>query len=314
MASIGKRIASMLVAGSLALVGLAGCGAQQAAAPTTAAELLAQYEANANKDNFHLDLDLAIDMDVLGQELSMPAEGSYDVADQAMHGIMTMDLSALGSDDQRIEIYTEEEGDATTQYMTDGSGTWYASTLESSLFTERLTSTDLLSDAEFEAVSGDDTAAYRLTIPGATLMEALSSSGVDADSLLSGLGDEVTDALADTEAVYYFDKDCLLTGIHMDFDYNYDTSDDSSLTLSLSMGIDCELGSYGKIDAAAVAVPSEVKEGAVSADDALSLVDDVAEEAAEAGADALSADDATSAEASSEISAEATSATSAEAA
>lgn len=272
MTTFGKRLTSMLVAGSLALTGLVGCGQQAQPEPTSAQELIARYEENENHDNFHMDMDMTFAVDLFGAAMEMPIKGSFDVVGEDSHGTLSMDMSSLGIDKYEAETYMTKDGDSYVQYTgvdEDGTKSWTTSTLESGSFTQELTSADLLKDAEFTKLEDASVGAYQLTIPGTKFVEALSSMGGETESLLGSEQEAMADALKDSEARFVFDKDCMLTSIAMNLDMSYESEEAAEVSASIGLNTTMTLSNYGKIDAASVAVPEEVKNTATSQDEAL---------------------------------------------
>lgn len=268
MASFKTRFASLIVAGSLMLTGLAGCAQGGAAAePTSTKEVLERYVANPNKDNYHMDMDMTIGLSMLGSNLDMPMKGSFDVADGSAHGTLTADMSALLGTSYDTELYVEKNGDTFTQYTSDkttGETKWTSSVLSDGFFASNVTSDSLLEEAEFSKADGD--AGYKLTIPGDKLVGALSEMGGDAGQVLNSESNkEIMDALGKSNVDFMFDKDCLLKSIGMDFDYDMSQTSGST-TVQASMAIDLAMNfsNYGKVDAASIAVPANVKSAAVS--------------------------------------------------
>ncbi len=249
----------MVIAGSLALAGLAGCGGG-AKAPTTTKELVERYEATANKDNYHMDMDYKIDLDLLGSTMTVDMKGAFDCAGKATHGTMTM--NALGQNIE-YEMYAEAQDSKYVQYMGTKIGnetTWMSSALDTPFMTESLTKADLLADAEFATTDSG----YTLTVPGEKLASALTSMG--GGEMLSSLGTDASEMFAGSKAIYTFDKDCVLNGLDFTMDYKYDAGGDASMTVGLKMALNAKISDYGKIDAASVAVPADVKSNAIDTD------------------------------------------------
>lgn len=267
MFTFGKRAAAFIAASALALSGLAGCGGGPAE-PTNAQELLERFEQAENHDNFHAVLDYDVEMNVLGQSIPITIKMDMDCAGEAAHGDLTM--SGMGQE-MASELYVEKDGDTYMQYSSTGEGddvTWAKSEVDSSAI-ESLTDEELLADAEFAKT--DD--GYTLTVPGDKLMEAMAASGADMSELFDSLGDDsLKDALADADAVYTFDSDCMLTGFTYDLDFDYDYSADAdadadadstaALTMNMKMSITMTVSDYGSVKAEDVAVPEDVKKSA----------------------------------------------------
>lgn len=259
------------------VLGLVGCGQPD---PTSTEELLAAYALNGNISNFHADLDISIKMGLLGQEISMPIRGSYDIADDRLHGTYEADLSAIGQQSLSVEQYVEKENGDYVQYVgvpVNGQTVWGRITPETNASSESspssIASEELLKSAEFQRLEGSDPdACYQLSIPSEKLFEALSSLG-SASSLDDGSnGSMVAEALKGGTANFVFDKDCNLREINMQITYgsgegseSTEGQDDITSTLSntFSLSIDLDLSmkisKQGEISADELAVPDEVK-------------------------------------------------------
>lgn len=265
-----KRTLSIVVVCTMALVGLVACGPSE---PTSAQEVIERYSAHENYRNYHTNVAMDYEIEVLGQNMPITIKLDADVADDDAHATVVME--ALGQK-QNLEMYITKEEDAIVQYQSSSDekdATWTKTTLDAGSFTDQIISQDILNEAEFEKVEDG----YTLTVPGEKLMDVLASSGVDLSGLLSELGDAgFGDAIKDSKVVYTFDKDCLLTGCtyNVDFDYSYgddvsasNDSDGSSsaiqLTMSMKMNMDVVISDYGKTDPVAVEVPKDVRENAV---------------------------------------------------
>lgn len=267
MNKLFKQVTAFLVAGIIALGGLAACGQPE---PASAKDIVDRFAAAANRDNYHADLTMDIDISLFGQAMTMSVKSGTDVAGDDAHG--TTELSALGQN-ATYEVYVTKEGDKVVQYQSDTSKdekSWVKSTLDSGYFTDSLMTQDILSEGEFAKT---DTG-YTITVPGEKFLSALSSSGVNLDSMLGNTNNEtMKEALKDSKAVYTFDKDCMLTGctFSAEFDYSYgnndpDSSSDTagfSISAGVKMTMNLTISGYGSVDAAKVATPEDVKSAAI---------------------------------------------------
>ena len=218
-----------------------------------------------------LKYDMALDL--LGQSLEINTDTQFDIAGDAAHGNMKVSSEALGQS-MEAEMYTEKaEGDKYTQYMsttTDGTTTWTKTTTDTAGLTNQLASKDLFKDAKLEKTDSG----YKITVPGKSFSEVFSKMGMDNYTSMMGDNQAFTDALEKSEAVYTFDKDCLLTGMEYSLNLNYgsdsaasssSSSSEEAVELNASMKFDIKMtcSDYGKIDASKVAVPEDVKKSAV---------------------------------------------------
>ncbi len=286
MFEFGKRAACFAVAGTLALGGLAGCGAQQqgssaaasssaAPEPTTAMEVYERYEANPNQKNVHMDLTYNIGLAIMGQSAEIAGTSAADVAEDATHS--TTKMQGMGQD-LTTESYTEKTSDGKYDTYTSNSadGTWTKTTTDTGGLENQLTEKSMFKDAKLEKT--DD--GYKVTVAGKDFSAALSSLGIN--NYASMMGDEaaLTYALENSDAVFTFDKECLLTG--MNYTLNLDlgaaagasssssassssTTTSESATVEASMKLDMKmtLSDYGKVDASKTKVPEDVKKNAV---------------------------------------------------
>lgn len=222
MSSFGRRLAGILLAGSLALTGLVGCNGAIVPAPTTTQEVLMHYEESDKKDNYHMDLDWQIAVSAMGRRLAIPITGSFDTTEDVAHGIVSMDMTALGNESTDIEMYSEQQGDTAILYASFSTdpNKWVALTLKDDFLLQRLTSEDLLANASFSAT--DD--GYVLSIPASELLEILADVGANSPITGSLSESQLRDAFKDAVMTYTFDKACLLTSIDMSFTYQYGTA------------------------------------------------------------------------------------------
>lgn len=275
MTGIGKRIASALVTGVLALAGITACGAQQGpAAPTNAQELLARYEAAENHDNYHLDMDMAIKLDILGSSLEMPITASYDVAGTDSHGTMSMDLSSLLGEPITTETYATKEDAGYVQYVNAGDETWIKTTAETGDLASNLTSADLFKDAKFNALGTSDAEAYELIISGQQLLDALGQLGETATALDGTDDAAANDMLANSEVHYVFSKDCLPSSLSLELSYEATDGEEDGLSAGMGLTVKATFSAFGTIDAASVKVPDDV---ASKATDTQEIADGVEE-------------------------------------
>lgn len=262
-----KQITAFLVVGIIALGGLVACGQPE---PTSTKDVIERYTAATNRDNYHADLTMDIDISLFGQAMTMSVKSATDVAGDDAHG--TTEMSALGQN-ATYEVYVTKEGDKVVQYQSDTSKdekSWVKTTLDSGYFTNSLMAQEILGEGEFAKTDNG----YTITVPGEKFLSALSSSGVNLDSLLGSTNNEtMKEALKDSTAVYTFDKDCMLTGctFNAEFDYSYGNSDpDSSsdtagfsISAGIKMSMNLTMSGYGSVDATKVATPEDVKSAAI---------------------------------------------------
>lgn len=311
MKAFGKKLASVLVAGSLALTGLVGCAGGAAPEPKDATELMALFD-KTEKTNNHAELTMNMSVDLLGQALEMPITGSFDTVDEKTHGTMTMDLGTLGIDKIEMETYSEKEGDAYIQYMSVDGENWIKQTTDAASFTSQITNDDILASGEFAKTDNG----YQITVTGDKLMGVISAATGGAEDSLLGGDEAVLEALKGTNAVFSFDKDAQITSVTMDMDMGADGATGSSASVKLSL--DVKFSNHGKIEVSTVTVPDTIKSGATDLTAEASEIAGALEEVSEIAetvdsADATSAATSSATDATSAATGSAASTTSAEA-
>lgn len=247
------------------LGGLVGCGSSE---PKNAKELLERYMANQNHDNYHCDLGMDYEISMFGQAIPITLAFNIDMAGDTGHGNLSKD--AMGRDTES-ELYVQKEDDKYVQYSKNKDDEkWTKTSIDVRNVTDSIVNGKLLNDAEFAKTDEG----YTLAIPGNTFMEALSASGMNVTEIISQLGGEakVADSFKNTNAVYTFNKDCLLTDLTyvVNFVYSYggDASAIENETISpkitMHMNLNMKLSDYGTIDETKVTVPEDVKKNAVN--------------------------------------------------
>lgn len=283
MKAFGKKLASVLVAGSLALTGLVGCAGGAAPEPKDATELMALFD-KTEKTNNHAELTMNMSVDLLGQALEMPITGSFDTVGEKTHGTMTMDLGTLGIDKIEMETYSEKEGDAYIQYMSVDGENWIKQTTDAASFTSQITNDDILASGEFSKTDSG----YQITVTGDKLMGAISAATGGAEDSLLGGDEAVLEALKGTNAVFVFDKDAQIASVTMDMDMGADDATGSSASVKLSL--DVKFSNHGKIEVSTVTVPDTIKSGATDLTAAASEIAGALEEVSEIAETVDSAD------------------------
>ena len=287
MFEFGKRAACFAVAGTLALGGLAGCGAQQqgssaassstAPEPTTAMEVYERYEANPNQKNVHSNMTYNMALAIMGQTLEVTGTSESDMVGDAMHS--TTKAQAMGQD-TTTETYVEKTSDG--KYVTysssteEGKTTWTKLTTETGGLENQLIEKDMFKDAKFEKSDNG----YKITVAGKEFSTALSSLGINNYAQMMGDEQALLYAFDNSDAVFTFDKDCMLT--NLTFALNVDlgaaagassssatnsssttTEEGAAVGATMKLDLKVDYTDYGNVDASKVAIPEDVKKNAV---------------------------------------------------
>ena len=291
--AFGKRIATFVVAGTMMLGTLVGCGGNQQqaggdaqpaqpAAYTSAKEVIDAFQANKDSKNCHMVMDMSMTMKAAEMELPITVKSDMDVVNDNTHG--TMDMNMMGQD-VKVEMYAVKEGSKYTTYTGSdlgGEKTWTKGEAETNP-TSGVADFGDIDKAEFEAT---DTG-YKITLPGDQIANTLTSASGGQD-MFANMDPSVAEAfkksLANSKIVYNFDKDCLLQD--MSFDGNFDLSQGSgedAQAASMTLSLKATFSNYGKIDPKVVEVPADVVANATDAEQQLNAV---AEEVDAAAAEA----------------------------
>lgn len=284
-----RSFAALLCA--VSLIGLSACGAK---APSNAVEMFDAYQAAVTDTGFNVSGDIAatVALDYLDSGASMNMEipitmsMDVDVFNDTMHGTMTVSSSIFGTDfSQDVEFYSETEDSSTKTYMCTADGVWTTTDAGNySGFGELNESADAL----FDKGDGVYTVTARLSeLMGEEQLEEFlgEMSGELADVDI----EYIEDMLRNSAVVYTFDAETsYLLSIHMD-ELNYGTfvstddvvvdektiednsegtaDPDIPMSVSISLEFDLAFDNYGEVSADDVAIPDEVKNSAVMADD-----------------------------------------------
>lgn len=258
MNTLGKRIASVFVAGTLVLGGLVGCG-QAATEPTSAKEVFEAYNANENKDNCHMDADLDISVAASGFTMGITGTYSADMASGASHA--DFEMSMLGQD-VKTEMYVATEGEKTNVYSGTKIGdevVWTKTETDTAQIKDAITKVDDLEGAEF---AKNDTG-YTVTTTADKLLDLLNSLPEDQNPLAAIGADDAAkmqDMLKNIKIEYVFDKECLLTAANITGSITQEVGEgDSKTTMDIVVDVKSAFNSYGEIDATLLAVPEDVK-------------------------------------------------------
>ena len=267
-----NKTVALALAGAMA-ASMAGCGAP--AGPKDAAELIGRYrEAMEGAGGCHVDMEMEFGISASGDGMSIDVpigmDISADIHDDGLHGDMGMSLSFMGqSMDESAEVYM----DGSTVYSYDkSSGYWTVS--------ENGASASLasgLGDIDPKAFEGAQmaydkgTGTYTVTQSLADFASAGDTYGLLEDvygGMTETMGmsaDEFLDHWEQAEVSYVFDKGFLLQSMEIDgCEYSGTVEEGGvSMDVKVSLGLSYEFSRYGEVTEADVAVPEDVKEGAV---------------------------------------------------
>lgn len=262
-----KSLAALSICAVMAF-SLTSCGF---GAPKTPADMFEVYQKTVVDTGYSVDggINLGIAMDAGGLGLDIPVELEYEgeFYNGSGHGKMDMSMEFFGqSANSNVEFYIDTDGDKVTQYTNADSAGWAKSDDVSMNFVFSVTDEKI---GTLEKV--DDT--YVATIPlnevseMDTFKELFSSMADETD-----MGElDVSDILSDATIVYTFDaKTSQLQSIVMDeFEVDISKATEQSdpsigeMSMTMTMSMELNFSNYGKITVDDVAVPKDVKDGAV---------------------------------------------------
>ena len=128
MREITRKLVGLTTSLALAF-GLAACGTAAQPDPTNAEELVARYEANENKDNYHADGKLGLSISLLGMEMPMNGTITLDTVGDDSYYVTEVTGEVFGeSVTSKSESYNTREDGVFALYSrtTDenGEGEW----------------------------------------------------------------------------------------------------------------------------------------------------------------------------------------------
>lgn len=264
-----KRAMVLLAMALVVLVGLVGCGLGK---PKSAQDVLTRYVQAKDIDNFKGKATIDANMTVLGQKVLMALDSTFEVAVGSVHGTNS---TTLFGQPLTSEVYWQKQEDGYMVYSSTGEGTdavWAKTKLESKStdttdFANGLVVVDkLLKDTQFS--ESDD--GYVLTVPGASLWDAISSSEEFKEAVKDIDTTAFEEGLKNSEVLLTFDKDCRLVGLSTNVEMTLSSSGESdafSFASTVDVAIDVTIDEYGTVAESAVVVPEDVQQKAVDADE-----------------------------------------------
>lgn len=256
-----KRAMGMGLVATLVLSGFTACDG----GPKSTAELLERFEALENRQNYTFESDVDIS---LGADRAIAFESEGEVTPEASH--MTTKGSIFGHD-TAFNRYVEKQDDNHIQYRSyeiSGIRVWARSMVDDISPLSTLSAHDLLDHATFAATSDG----YVLSVPGIDFAEACAGVCREAlpDISKDAEAERLKEALAASEAVYAFDKDCALREISYSVDMG-DGGEQDAATVA-TVAIDCSVLDYGTVDAEKVSVPQSVRDTAIDLDEVMAAI------------------------------------------
>lgn len=281
-----KCVLSTLLSSALVL-GLCGCSLF--GAPVNTEELLVRYVSNKNVDNFSAKVNVDMSVSALGVRAVIPITTNVRVANNATHGTIEVDLSALDTRNYDMEFYTELLDDALNVYIGIPHGnetTWKYWRVDTTSKVDIATVTDLLSASEFTkiATDSDPQICYELTVPIATVLKTV--FGVTAGSAeVGGMNERgMLDAVGNDKVRVGFTKDCLLRSIATGALLTFKSAETNNVTVRVGIDVGATFDEYGGVDLAKVAVPNEVREAATRTNEPVDVGEVIGEGTALSGA------------------------------
>ena len=274
MHNLSRRIICFALTVVLAISGLAGCGGQtesttQTEGPSTAAELAEMYVETAGARSYHFEGKGEFSLNIMDQSLPMRVVIGGDYVDGNTHLTLGMEyMSELSVQ----EMYIAREGDSYIKYVSskiDDKTQWEKTPIGSNPLNV-LSSKELLSAGEFSK-DGDG---YAVTLTGMQVMDAMMRSDKDLENALKDVSTaDLQKSLEDCKVVFAFDKAANNTSESLNFNYGAKSEVmGQQVEMNIKLAADVKLQNHGKVDASKVAVPENVKSGAV---DATAGIDDL---------------------------------------
>ena len=267
---------SLAIALSVAVLGLVGCAAL--GEPNSAEDLLVRYASNPDNTNCSADVSLDLNLGVSSFRAGIPVAATVETADSFTKGSIDVDMTQIGGEPQKYDLYAEGHDNALTVYMnrTDNNSKEWERTEASATFTVDIPMiVNLLSDAKFMRVAyaSDDQICYELTLPAKTLVHSVLAMG-EIDTSFWEVDEEFLDnMLKDSKLHVCFNKDCLIRSVKLDLNFTYEDKSVIPVPVKVSLSLDAVMDGYGSIEDAQVEVPSTVKSQSELTDDPFHIYD-----------------------------------------
>ncbi len=270
MKARGKRLVAAFMAVVLALFGLAGCSAL--GDPSSTEDLLVRFAANQNNMNFSCEANVDLAVTVSGFHARTPISLKLKTGGGSAYGTSVIDLSALDVPSRTYEYYVEQDGTNFVAYLrrTDTKDApWMRLEVDCPFSIDIPLIVKILSESRFLRIAydSDKEVRYELSMPAATVAEALFGMGDITTSFVEIKKDELFDALGTSRVSICFNKDCLMRSIKLSCGFNVDNKELVPVTAKVSFDASCVASDYGTVDASKVKVPDEVRNSSVVVDD-----------------------------------------------
>ena len=269
----GGLVAALLVA-VIALGAATGCS--WLGEPSSTENLLVRYAANKDNDNFVLDGRADLSLAVSGLRTNLPITAHFEVAGQAARGTVAIDLSALGDGFGMVgfDIRGEMVGHDIIWYVRKqgSTGLWSSSQVNTSFSIDIPLIVDVLSSSRFVRVAydTDERVCYELTMPAASLLDAVMGMG-DITTSFGALDQEALDAaLGESKVHVCFTKDCLACAVSCDLAFTYQ-DERIPVPVTVYLNLEGNIDQYGHVDPASAAVDDDVRNNTFIADDPLNV-------------------------------------------
>ncbi len=267
--------------------GLFGCSS--VGAPATTEELLLRYVANENVDNFEAKVNVDLSVNALGVRAVVPVKADLRTANNVAHGTIEVDLSSLNTRNYTMEVYAELLDDAINCYIGTPSGQdteWKLWKINTSSKIDIFTVTDLLSSSELTLIANDSDpeVCYELATPTSKVLET--AFNVAADPVQAGgMGEQdMIDAVSNDKVRVGFTKDCLMRSLNTSALFTLKSAETNNVMVRMGIDVAATLDEYGKIDPAEVAIPNEVRQGAVATKEPVDVIEVIGADSPLAGA------------------------------
>lgn len=251
-----------------ALCALCVAGCAHRSAPATTEELLLRYASLDDFDNFRADLSADLAIKGVGWRARVPVHADISCAQGRAAGTVTLDLSSLDSRDYVVNVLVEMVDLNLDCYLgtTEGDVTsWRLWTIDLSEPIDIFTVTRLMAASELTVIARDTDPLVRfeLTVPTRTVLEtAFELAGTEP---VVDLDDFEGDRM-DVD----FTEDCHLRSVETEARFDL-TDETKSTSVEVDLDFRAVLDAFGKVDAASLSIPEEVKQQARPTDTPLEV-------------------------------------------
>ncbi|MBR3225876.1 MAG: hypothetical protein IKF78_11210 [Atopobiaceae bacterium] len=281
-----KRILAVLLALAFAFE-LSGCTAF--GAPATTEELLVRYVANPNVSNYTAKAKIGLNVNALGVRAAIPVAADFRVSNNAAHGTVEVDLSALDTRNYKCEFYAELLDDAINCYIGTPKGneaSWKLWKIDMRSKIDITTVTELLSSSELTLIAkdSDPQVSYELTVPLSKVLGTCFNVTAGINEI-GGMNEQsLVDMVGNDKVRVGFTKDCLMRSIDAGVLATVKNAETNNVQVRMGIDVSMELDNYGTVNSADVSIPDEVRAKAVSTDTPIDVIDVIGANSPLAGA------------------------------